>query len=940
MKARSSHRLLSLLVITASISTVTRPSHAQAAISQYWNPGGSGGDGIWGTSPGDKNWNSTAGAGSGNTVWLDTGNVVAVFQDAIGGSVTVFTPVQTAGIIQQNANYSIDAETITLVQDATAANPFIQVQAGTLTVNPVLDGSHGLLKTGVGTLLLTNANTYTGTTAVAAGTLALSGSLTSDTLTIAAGAGLVDTNGGLDAAAGVTNAGTLTVNATDSVTSYTQAPTGTLAGSADLTVTGAAALGGGTISGHLLGSTTSSGDVLVAAGGSLGGGSLAVTGGVLTLAGTSTNATLTIAAGAGLVDSNGGLDAAAGVTNAGTLTVNAADSVTSYIQAPTGTLAGSADLTVTGTATLGGGTITGHLLGNTINQTGGVLTNTGTLGTLTTHLDIAAGATLVAAGTQRYSLLTTSGAGSATWQGNLTNPATLAPGGSGGIGTLQVSSGNFTNSAGAVLKLDIAPASHDLLTTSGTASFGGTLDLNQLGGAAAPFVPIHVVDAAAYSGNFTTLTENLDGAVWFNPGSGDVIRIAVPNASATLFGSTTNQTAAWVALYDDVIDPGLTNVNVVPGGNPVYNISSGIANGNNPDLLWALTSSFTAAGLNASLLNHLSPEVYAGLADYALQATRSHQRSAFAAPALTASAEQPAAQTTSKAAIPAAKLPWELFAAADFFHIQSSGSQNQADYELGSYGVLAGVRAKPTQRLQLAAYLAGDSGTIDGALIHAESSGWSLGVLGEALLDEAASTRLSAGVSYGSYAFDGTRNSVAAGSGGWIPAAVGFSGVTTDALELCVGVDSILYHNENFRLIPAFSLHAATGSMDSFGESNNPAAGSPIALAVSADHYTSVLAELSLRAEAALTSKLGLWGQLGVSAGIGDNPHVLSARFAKGSRPFQATADGLSNDTAFLGLGASYQLSTAVSVTLGYRAELRSDAGCFNGVNLATSFRF
>ena len=781
---------------------------------------------------------------------------------------------------------------------------------------------------------------------------------------IAPGATLVD-GGNLGDTAAVVNAGILTVNAADTIGSLTN-NAGTLNGSAALSVTGVSLFTGGIlagmldanggatldgstpagpvfVTGTLNGTTQASGTVQVS--GTSGGGPLSVLSGTTTLTatGASTNATVSIAPGATLVD-GGNLGDTAAVTNAGILTVNAVDTIGSYTQDPTGTLAGGASLTVAGTATLKGGTISGSLLGNTINDVSGTLTHTGILGSATTHLDIAAGATLVAAGTQHYSLLTTSGAGTATWQGNLTNPAnsTLAPGGVGSIGTLQVTSGNFTNASGAVLKLDITPTGHDSLAMAGpagVASFGGTLELNQVGGATAPFLPIHLVAAAAYSGNFATLTENLDGAAWFNPRSGDVIRIAVPDGGTTLFGSTTNQTASWMALYDDVIDPGVTNISAVPGGNPSYYMTSGIANGN-PDLLWALASSFTASGLNASLLNHLSPEVYAGLSDYAIQATRSHQRSAFDAPPLAPATGQVSSKSSSKQANQTSKLPWEAFAAADYFHIRSSGSQNQADYELGGYGVLAGVRAKPTPRIQLAAYLAGDAGTIDGALMHADSTGWSLGVLGEALLNAATSTCLSAGISYGSYTFDGSRSSVAAGGGGWSPAEVGFSGVTTDALELYVGVDGVAYHNEHFRLIPTFGLHAATGTMDSFSESNNPAAGSPIALAVYADHYTSVLAELSLRAEASLTNKLGVWGQLGISGGIGDTPHVLTARFAKGSRPFQTTADGLSNDAAFCGVGVTYQLSGSVSVALGYRAEFRSDAGSFNGVNLASSFRF
>jgi hypothetical protein len=53
-------------------------------------------------------------------------------------------------------------------------------------------------------------------------------------------------------------------------------------------------------------------------------------------------------------------------------------------------------------------------------------------------------------------LLTTSGAGTGIWQKNLTNITTVAPGGPGDIGTLQVKDGNFTNATGAILKLDLA----------------------------------------------------------------------------------------------------------------------------------------------------------------------------------------------------------------------------------------------------------------------------------------------------------------------------------------------------------------------------------------------------------------------------------------------------------------------------------------------------
>jgi len=849
MKARPGHRLLPLLLITAGFGTVAFPGNAMAAINRYWNPGGTGGDGIWGTSPGDKTWNITAGAATGNTVWPDTGNEVAVFQDAIGGTVTLFTPVQAAGIIQQNANYSIDAETLTLVPDNAAANPFIQVQTGTLTVSSTLDGSHGLIKSGSGNLVLTNSNTYTGTTSITTGTLTLTGSLASTTLDIAAGAALLDNSGGLADTTILTNSGNLTLGKADTVATYTQNGSGQLKGSNRLTTTDGATLNGGTITGILNGGNiTSTGDVRVS----------------------------------GVID------------------------------------------------------------GRILNISAGTLTNTGILGNAATHLNLTGGATLVASGTQSYALLTTSGPGSGTWQGDLTNPATIAPGGVGGIGSLRVT-GNFSNTAGGVLKLDLATASHDSINITGSASLAGTLDLNQLN-AVTPFITIQVVAAGSYAGNFAFLTTNFDNPVWFNPTDGTVMALASPGGSGnTLFGGTANQTSTWIALYDDVIAPGTTNVIHTPDTNPSYRITGGIASGN-PDLLAALAASFTPFGLNTAVLNRLSPEVYISFQDYAIQATRSHQRAALDAPSLGWLSAPPASDSKSgsKNALPATPPPrkWEIFAALDYFNVQTNGSLNQANYQLSGTGFIAGTRTMLTDRIRLAGYVAANDGTADGTLLDADVTGWSLGLSADALLEERTHTLLSAGVAYGSYTFDGSRGSISATGAGWTPGLASFSGVDSDALELFIGLRSIAYHTESFRFMPSIGLRYAVGSMESFAEANGGLPGSPIGLAVDGDHYHSGLAELILRTELDVTRQLTLHGLLGVSVGLEESPAALNARFVNGSRPMRAEADSLSNDALILGLGATYQLRDSVSIGLNWRTDIRSGADPQNGVNLSTTFRF
>ncbi|MBN8459855.1 MAG: autotransporter domain-containing protein [Verrucomicrobia bacterium] len=1196
MKVRRNVRFLPLLVTLACSGVV---SHSDGATGQYWNIGGTGGDGIWGTGPGDKNWNLVAGAAVGNTTWPDSGNDVAVFQDAIGGTVTVFDPVLAAGLSQTGADYTLNAGTITLVPDSAAAAPFIHVQAGTLTVNTTIEGSDGLLKTGGGTLLLATSNNYTGTTTVSAGSINLTGSLASTTLAIASGSSLTDAAGGLAAATVVTNAGTLAINAAETIASLTD-NAGTVNGNGALTVTGAtiftggtlaapltlnglgggtftngslagtfigtAALDGATVSGTVSGNTTSNGNTLVS--GSLGGGSLGVTGGVLTLTGISTNPTVTLAAGSSLVD-QGNLADTAAVTNAGTFTANYADTIASYISNG-GSLTGTALLT-TATATLNDGssvsgklaaatlstsglvalngtatadtttitpgtlTLTGTLLspavevksgailltvsgrlsdttvltnsgtvdagnglsvssyvsnggtlapaagnmnvstsflndgsfvagnikgvdvrangavniGGTITSSnvavqtgnltldgtfvvldvnissgaalrnnssglfgnsaltnggtllmntgdtiktyvsnGGSLAGIGTLGTITstlndgssvsgrlsattltanglvsitgrttagsfniasgtltntgtltaTYLDISAGTTLVADGTQNFNLLTTSGPGTGTWQGDLANPSTVAPGGAEVIGSLAVT-GDFSNTYGGTLKLDLGTGIRDLVTVGGTATFSGTLDLRQLS-PITPFVPVQVVAAGDYSGSFSSLTENLDGAVWFNPNNGTVMALAPPDSSeGTLWGTTANQTSVWISLYDDVIDPGTTNVVQRLGG---YDITSGPADANNPDLLNALSASFVPGGLNGAVLDRLSPEVYAGFQDYAIQATRSHQRAALDAPSLGFIQAPPCPHPNgSKNAlpVPAAANPWEYFAAIDFFDASTDSSPNHADYDINNFGFVAGARTSFSERIRAGGYFAADTGSVDGTLINADATGWSLGVFAKALLDERTHTLVSGGISYGKYEFDGTRGSIVATGGGWTPANTGFSGVDGDALEFYLGASSLAYHSERFRLIPSIGLRFVCGNMEGFAETAG-LPGAPIALAVDGDAYHSALAEVSLRAEADLTDVITLHGMIGFSAGINDAPAALTARFATGARPLRVTAAGLDEDAISIGLGATWRVRDNLGLGLDWRADFRSDADMENTLGFSTSVRF
>ena len=213
--------------------------------------------------------------GSLNSNYAVTVNAPAVFDISQAGS-------QAIGTLAGTSNVNLGANALTLNQNANttlaggqtigtlAGTGNVDLGANTLTLNQnadttfsgiIADGGMGggvgggLTKLLSGTLTLSGANTYTGTTQVSAGALDLTGSLASKTVNIASGASFNDVNAGLDTTAALTNAGTVTLGANDTIASFTN-NAGTLNGTGKTLTATTYALNDGSVINANLGTGT------------------------------------------------------------------------------------------------------------------------------------------------------------------------------------------------------------------------------------------------------------------------------------------------------------------------------------------------------------------------------------------------------------------------------------------------------------------------------------------------------------------------------------------------------------------------------------------------------------------------------------------------------------------------------------------------------------
>jgi fibronectin-binding autotransporter adhesin len=135
-----------------------------------------GGDGVWQAASGNDNW--TLADGSVNAGYSD--GALAIFTGA-AGTVTLddsLGAINASGLQFAVGGYVLTGDTLTL----TAPQSTIRIGDGTAAgadyvaaIDSVIDGNAQLVKTDLGTLILSGTNTYIGGTAIDGGTLRIAG---------------------------------------------------------------------------------------------------------------------------------------------------------------------------------------------------------------------------------------------------------------------------------------------------------------------------------------------------------------------------------------------------------------------------------------------------------------------------------------------------------------------------------------------------------------------------------------------------------------------------------------------------------------------------------------------------------------------------------------------------------------------------------------------
>lgn len=309
-----------------------------------------------------------------------TSGVPFLFGSASATNNVIFTnPLNLAGATQ------------TILATANALNTNIAILAGVISNGSLTIGD----VTHTGNVELSAANTYVGPTIVNGGTVILTGSLLSPTVTINTGATFQDVNGGLLIGTALTVNGTFIINANQII--------GDLEGTGVIELNcSVLTVNSGTFSGVIEstcltgGLTKTTGGTLTLSGNNTFLGPTLLLGGILDLTGTLQSETVTTILGTVFNDVNGGLGLGVNLINGGIFNLGANDTINTLVN--TGTINGFGFFLTANTYLLNNGSIINAGLGPGILTTNGTVLINGPVESTNITINLGSTLTLGAAG--------------------------------------------------------------------------------------------------------------------------------------------------------------------------------------------------------------------------------------------------------------------------------------------------------------------------------------------------------------------------------------------------------------------------------------------------------------------------------------------------------------------------------------------------------------
>ena len=452
---RAKRRLrASNLRCAAAVSALAMMGSTSSLLSQtlYWDGSDAAalqsGNGTW--SIGSSLWStSTNPAASTRVPWTNGSD--AVFEASGPSAVTVSGTVNVNSITFGGTGYTIGGTALTLT--GTGGN-ITTTSAG--AISAPIAGSVGLTKLGASTLTLSGANTYTGTTTVSGGTLALGADNVIGAGWFGSGDATVSGSGILDLGTFTDRVGVVTLQGSGQING-----TGTLISNSRFTSSGVHIAGGFEMQ---------SGSVSAILSGTFG--LNKTTGGTLTLSGANTYTGLTTVSDGTLAYGASNVIGIGKVTVSGTgiLDLGAFTDTVSTVTLQGGQITGTGTLTTDGSFELQSGSVNAILAG------GGIALNKTTTGTVTlSGANTYTGLTTVSAGTLAYGASDVIGTGDVTVSG--TGILALGASRTDTVGTVTLSgTGQITGSGTSTLT---STGTFELQAGSVSAILAGAVPLNK-----------------------------------------------------------------------------------------------------------------------------------------------------------------------------------------------------------------------------------------------------------------------------------------------------------------------------------------------------------------------------------------------------------------------------------------------------------------------------